>query len=372
MQENVLSQRKLIITDNYYKFWCSHTSSPEDVYCRHTIWPVGEPFQTFFFFNDDHSDFVPRGVNKSNLHMYASIVSDYTSRNMKNQDDAENAIAGVFNVIRGMFASDFIYGLPNSEFAFALLWCPIGPSRRRISETTGQPLFPSWSWLGRIGPVAYHWAVERSFSLSTKGCDVKFWPSRTSWNAVGKRRIPRPHQLGIQTKVAFFRLSDVHFMRPEPYNTLYHIYSMYILDSNGFRVGSIYIPSPVSFNSVQAGMFRNKDKMHEFIVLSRASIHSDPLVDLDEIHEATWPEIKKASRVLASDQSPALMDLSSIHAKGMFDTRIYDEDLPYCMFNVIMIEWDKKREIAFRVAVGRIHIDAFNAAGSSEIRIQLE
>jgi hypothetical protein len=417
MQENVLSQRKLIITEQYYKYWCSHTSTTEDMYCRHSYWKVGHRFQNFFFFNSDHSDLISPTKKSSNFDTYGCMVSDYTRRDMTRQEDAESAIVGVLQSIKSLFCGDFIYGLPDSEIEFAMMWCPLGASRRRVHEKTGAPLFPSWSWLGWIGPVAYPWAQERAFPLTTRGCDVawrdarrddwtefvtaQFRPPPANWSRIeddpfnwetplypgsrfcspvedGRLRpflsrpphLQYPHRLGIRTAVASFCLSGVVFKRPETYNTSFRISYMNVLDSRGFCVGSIYVPSKKSFSTEQASLFHDRNRLHHFIVLSRASIHNDPRVGYDALSQGSW--IGKSSGILASGRSANPADLGYIHSKGMFDTRMYDENVPYCLFNVMMIQPDMRTDSVFRVAVGRIHVDAFNMANPSLRRFHLE
>jgi hypothetical protein len=421
MQENVLSQRKLIITDQCYKFWCSHTSSTEDTHCRHSYWPVGDRFRNFFFFKSDHSDFIKPTAKTSNFDTYACMVSDYTRRDMGFIQDAENAIKGCLIAIQGMFFGTFIYGLPDSEIDFALLWCPIGPTKRRIDPKTEAPLFPSWSWLGWIGPVAYPWAQERQFPLTTRECDVSwrdarrngwvdfstadFRPQPQNWsrtqddpfnwescsypgsrfcNPVSDGHVRpfvncrpnerHPHRIGITTMIASFRLSGVSVQRPETYNTSYHINSMHVLDAMGFRVGSIYTPGPKSFHDKQEEPFTDRHTLREFIVLSRGSIHSDPRVGYDRLSQGTllrkWFYTPPDGQARGGSMHP--MDLRFVHAKGMFDTRVYDENKPYCMFNVLMIDWSKQRDVAFRVTNGRIHINAFRQAQPRVERIFLE
>ena len=105
---------------------------------------------------------------------FAFVISDYTSRNLTHQSDAANAILGVLNQFAGTFGGDFIAGLPDTEMAASLLWVPIGPHRRRCDPATGKPLFPSWSWLGWVGHVAYPWLTERSFPMSESGSPLQW------------------------------------------------------------------------------------------------------------------------------------------------------------------------------------------------------
>jgi hypothetical protein len=411
MQESVLSQRKLIVTDNYLRWWCKHTDSAEDRNCRHKIWPVGDEFEMMYFYNTDNSDLIPAIRTTSNFDTYSYMVADYTRRNMTKQQDGENAMRGILGYIEFLFVGDFVQGLPESEFDSALLWCPIGPLRRRVEEITGTPLFPSWSWLGWIGPVSYPWSAERQFPLTSLGSGVKWRDGRTTngtefattdqealrakWSRLKEDpwcwqnshepdqpyhnprnlRQVRPfvdfdhenqHRIGINTMSALFHLSTVPLQRREKYNDKYTINYMHVLDYHGFSVGLIYIPLPDPSAESHPALLPGYSKPLEFIILSRASIDKDPRIGYDEVaaEGEMAPEANPTSSMHreVNTQNDDPSDFSFVHDKGKFDTRVYDENISYCMFNVMMIEWDEKKEVACRIAVGRIHIHAFVSA----------
>ncbi|KAK0624143.1 heterokaryon incompatibility protein-domain-containing protein, partial [Immersiella caudata] len=174
MQEKVLSQRKLQITDHCAMWWCWHTITSEDENCRHSGWQPGTDHRGMHFFRDEHELVVSKILGRnSNMDTYAFMISDYTNRNLTDQADAANAFLGIFDQLDGTFRGEFIAGLPDTEIAASLLWVPIGPHRRRCirdPETSHvRPLFPSWSWLGWIGQVAYPWLIERSLPMSESG-----------------------------------------------------------------------------------------------------------------------------------------------------------------------------------------------------------
>ncbi|KAK4443120.1 heterokaryon incompatibility protein-domain-containing protein [Podospora aff. communis PSN243] len=184
MQEKVLSQRKLRITDHCASWWCWHTSTTEDENCRHSGWQPGTSHRGMHFFRDEHELVVSKILSrKSNMDMYTLMISDYTNRNLTKQTDAANAFLGIFDQLAGIFQGEFIAGLPDTEMAASLLWVPIGSHRRRciLDPETGKsrPLFPSWSWLGWIGQVAYPWLIERSFPMSESGSPL-IWKNQAA------------------------------------------------------------------------------------------------------------------------------------------------------------------------------------------------
>ena len=53
-----------------------------------------------------------------------------------------------------------------------------------------------------------------------------------------------------------------------------------------------------------------------------------------------------------------------------FDLRRYDKHKPWCIYNVMMVEW--KGGVASRVGLGTVHIDAFYQAQPEERLVILE
>ena len=71
---------------------------------------------------------------------YTSLLMSYTPRKVSFESDKLNAITGCLNFITEMKGVHFIYGLPATDFHYALLWTA-GYDRSREG-------FPSWSWAG--------------------------------------------------------------------------------------------------------------------------------------------------------------------------------------------------------------------------------
>jgi hypothetical protein len=174
MQENGLASCRLFFTDKGCKWWWWHTLTSEDEHCRHVGWEVGTRHKQMHFFKDGHGRSISRIKGQCNLDVYAWIVSDYTSREMSVLSDADRAMKGMLDSIGGTFKGDFIQCLPDTEMEAALLWCPTGFSQRRVEETTGQFLFPSWSWVGWVGIAVYPWIIDRAFPMSLTGSPI-FW-----------------------------------------------------------------------------------------------------------------------------------------------------------------------------------------------------
>ena len=61
---------------------------------------------------------------------------------------------------------------------------------------------------------------------------------------------------------------------------------------------------------------------------------------------------------------------SELDETAHFDTRLYDATMPWGLFNVMMIE--RIDGVAYRLAIGRIHVAAFMEARPVEREIFLQ
>jgi hypothetical protein len=414
MQENVLSQRRLYISDEACQFWCWHTSSTEDQHCQHPFYPLGTRHKGMFFYNEEHDLVIKkRKLRNVNFDTYAFVVSHYTRREMKVQRDAENAILGVLSAIKSTLQGEFIHGLPDTELESALLWWPTGTSVRRVDLKTGVPLFPSWSWLGWIGHACYPWMVERRLPM-TMQCSpltwidpktrnvfsgeehrlygyptnsftrseedpwiwtssvlddtprhylhpVRPWPTLRPYNYVQPGSTSS--RLRLRTWIAKLSLASITCPRRENYDYEHVVRERPIIDSYGFRSGMLVVPGPGEKESMAnrpafAGTY-------DFLVLGRSSIDPDPRAGLDKLSASHMTRLIERAQATTSHPMSRLARLRGeepdeagyINEAGGFDERVYDPRSPYCLFNVMMIKWTGA-DVAERIGLGRVHVDA--------------
>ncbi|PVH95302.1 HET-domain-containing protein, partial [Periconia macrospinosa] len=155
-QERILSSRILFITEQQIFFKCDHVEGvrAEDLNSKlkkrtPVSWPMG----------DTGTDTIPRRWS-INILSYQRIVKSFTARELTFPSDVLDAFSGIALRMRPLFRSGFLYGLPQSELDYCLLWEPGGHIRRRCIDAGKEepkPIFPSWSWAGWIGPVRYDW-----------------------------------------------------------------------------------------------------------------------------------------------------------------------------------------------------------------------
>ncbi|KAK1749704.1 HET-domain-containing protein, partial [Echria macrotheca] len=429
MQEKVLSQRKLEITDRSVRWWCWHAVASEDENCQHPHWDIGEEHRTMYFFKTEHEQVVSKITGKKcNMDTYAFMVADYTGRSLTHHGDAEMAFRGVLKQIQYSFRGTFLAGLPDTELSAALLWVPLGKQQRRRDATTGRDLFPSWSWLGWSGKASYPWLVERSMPMSEAGCPLE-WRRQTwrqgdhdewftgleyrlngssdpNWREKTRGKPPRwrIHEsdgwcsteddeegsgwlhpvevafpssstranqytghatnardirtLRLRTLSACFHLEGTFRRRKDNHDHLHAVYQMRVLDPKGFSVGYIYTPDPSTMTVEGQSQFGGGGP-REFIALSRASTNPDPRFGRDLLYTTPISELSSVYSTWdpGNDSSAGHENSEDVDDIAHFNTRLFDPELPWGLFNVMMIS--REGEVAKRVAIGRIHVAAF-------------
>jgi hypothetical protein len=117
---------------------------------------------------------------------YDELVQMYTRRDLSYPEDILDAFSGVAIQQTTMYKpgaprGNFVYGLPEDFFHLALFWEPqYVLQRRRGSSGKGQ-YFPSWSWIGWIGPV---------YPLSNNS--LSNWKARGKYPQIEHLQISRP------------------------------------------------------------------------------------------------------------------------------------------------------------------------------------
>lgn len=163
-QERLLSRRCIYLTKHQAYFHCrsSCVSETDDA--------IGIPensSKTFdHLFRHEYkatsstlSKLRGKSFNKSRFLQYASLVEQYSRRQMTCADDILNAFSGLSAVLRHNWATKFTCGIPSSFFHEALLWFPASTNFARRS--TSKQAFPTWSWAGWQGGVQYFSADPR-------------------------------------------------------------------------------------------------------------------------------------------------------------------------------------------------------------------
>jgi hypothetical protein len=88
---------------------------------------------------------------------YAEIIQEYSWKGLSYPEDVMNAFTGILSALETHSGWNFTHGLPEQLIDWALLWVPAGRHERRPPPQSGPLLqFPSWSWIGWIGPITFN------------------------------------------------------------------------------------------------------------------------------------------------------------------------------------------------------------------------
>lgn len=186
-----------------------------------------DPFGLFTAWNDE--DFMAE---------YCTMVAEYSERSLTYEHDIHSAFEGILGMFKVAEGRDFLWGLPRSCLAQSFAWSfRSRPKRRevrtRIVMPGSEPLycsFPSWSWVGWIGPISPVLADPWKAELVTFFfIDHNFEMQMLRDEAADLAR-PRPlnivsdtARLSVSPRLAFAYeaqelMRSVHW-RPSPWNT---------------------------------------------------------------------------------------------------------------------------------------------------------
>ncbi|OMP83687.1 hypothetical protein BK809_0005068 [Diplodia seriata] len=165
-QERLLSRRCLIFTEGRVMFQCRSAAMSEDIVTASTSADSNSKWSLDLLQSPlkllDFLDLRP-------MWFYMNCVQLYSARDLTKPEDILAAFNGVSNHIEDALSSVLTFGLPTSHFDLALLWIPLGRSRRRMGDEktkgvrfddepasrhkqhTSETSFPSWSWCGWQG-----------------------------------------------------------------------------------------------------------------------------------------------------------------------------------------------------------------------------
>jgi hypothetical protein len=89
------------------------------------------------------------------IHSFLAIISTYSIRDLSDPEDVLAALAAIITVQGRAMVGGVFYGVPELFFGPVLLWEPVNQPKRRRTNKNGEisNKFPSWSWIGWLGPV---------------------------------------------------------------------------------------------------------------------------------------------------------------------------------------------------------------------------
>lgn len=182
-QEEVLSQRRLYLTESQAYFTCRGGYKREDEQTTVDQPPSARLSHTDLFALKPYGSSTKLCVEQL-FSLYAKLLREYNGRQLTYNTDILDAFRGISKVLSRKFSTNFLYGLPQNQLHHALLWMPTSRLERRFEVkleeesdlarlaevyTVGEELSgimhpPTWSWAAWRGRVGFFAALEGPFS----------------------------------------------------------------------------------------------------------------------------------------------------------------------------------------------------------------
>lgn len=400
-QERILSSRVLYVADSRCFFTCCHR--PDSFMESVDDTESGLKSKSLPTLLSDFSrNFIPRS-QAVNVLSYSRTVGDYTSRQLTYVSDILNAFEGVAARFRPLFRSDLLFGIPRSELDSQILWQPDGPMRRRRDPQSSLPIFPSWSWAGWVGKLRCNtqenlsrieWVGDDGKTFSSKDYrypkganqdSVKRILYRCEWKGALENGVPYywektnvdqyflhptaledermigPHLKPGTDHIVFeaevtgaFEIGWGHYLSMALY---FHkctpenhtVCPLPLRDPDRYIAGYVLIPGDVSTEM-------KSDNCYEVVRISRAKLFSQKDRGVEN------PDLLIDSEATTLDKThfPNAPDINTSRSGYGFDEQRFDSNKPWCMYNIMLVEL--REGVAYRLGVGRIHIDAWAQA----------
>ncbi|KAK1966209.1 HET-domain-containing protein [Colletotrichum sublineola] len=373
-QEHAFSRKRIYFT-SYQVYWtCPSRRASESgvdyAYKGIDLWDYG-PLE-----RDPGPDL------NSRTGLYENLVKGYSSRTLSFHSDSLNAFAGLLSKLGDMFGWSFASALPEDLFDFAMLWvCPYGDLLRpRLSsrQTPDDSLCrsPTWCWTAWDGFV--YWNPWRLNSFAGKAItlksEIKYWIT----DGARFRKIADESSLGWQAH------APRHLIPTNPQDST----SPYIREASIPRHALVFSAQKISANSftISAPDFGSKSAPATETASSYSHYFRSHLTDAGWIYdragrhcgtirgipfsagnksEANW-ELVLLSRcdqdevvqteIDACPNLPLEYPSCEEYYEEIFDTSTYHYKR-WWILNVMLV--DRKGTWVERVAVGQIHIDAW-------------
>ncbi|KAH7416685.1 heterokaryon incompatibility protein-domain-containing protein [Cadophora sp. MPI-SDFR-AT-0126] len=124
---------------------------------------------------------------------WSTTVEEYSKKEFTFNTDILDACAGILQAFQGYSSWAILQGMPEPLFDLALLWIPSTTVERRqpstIHDTTVNPEFPSWSWLGWCGGVTFPLTGKKPYSSTLASEIIDFEKSSSSVDAFAGEQV---------------------------------------------------------------------------------------------------------------------------------------------------------------------------------------
>ena len=406
-QERLLSERKLVFTSDQVYFQCDHGDCSEDTYSTFHQSSVLNEFPP----SENESLYKIRLRNAISFDVYTMMVEEYTRRDLSHKEDIVNAFEGVLQILNRRFfmMRPVVFGIPLCILDISLLWHPAKALCRRSGDGSRHGGFPSWSWAGWIGPIEYQFLMnasertilcatwldgnqqyhqERPLPSTVTGRPPPSWPHWDKWERYvsryeeiyyvekngdpecwlchpidSARTLPvtdtpmdSTGTLHLIAEVATLKITEEHSTWSSTCTSDSHdVCNLVIFDSQGHRAGIAVV------DGTTAQAIRKRPQGQSFIKLSQTALTSGR-------DDPSWDPVTES--YIGVPGAPAINPQPNTGQDDeLFDLQYYDANICWCLYNVLMVEWQDN--VAYRLGIGLVHIHAFDAAEPVKNRLLL-
>jgi hypothetical protein len=386
-QEYLLSKRYLVFMPEQVYFVCQRASFAED-HIDHVCVRQREvneqsliPCCKLTFF--DNESILKESHRPQHLvESYEELVAYYTMREMSFETDAINAVRGLLRLPQREHGIKFLCGLPVPHLiGYFLTWVPRGSCMERRPLLQHGSRFPSWSWAAWQGEVSYAPSSTPGPSYQPaadrfdhNGVHVDLESEITQWRVVlrpGAEVIDASipvHGLEVlsedfagidhcflefEAEVATFSIIADQYGSPNffRHGEAEHSRCRQII-ANGVWVGSVLIHDAHRPHLLQLNALGSQEQT--FLSLSRAKARWQMWLPIDETNP--------------SDERFFTLDDGSQIIHQPFDASVLD--VHASVVNVLLVH-TSETGVTYRVGVGQIHADAWDAASPERKQIVL-
>jgi hypothetical protein len=368
-QERLLSRRCLFLTECDMYYTCHSRLSCEtranSVESEETIFE--NKFRNIFARLDILREQGPGWTTTFSL--YASLVHEYSKRELSYDTDVINAFSGISTVLGHFLNSSSVSGLIECVLDVCLLWVP-GNSNTHSRNLN----FPSWSWAGWRGEVfylrgplyAYTAAYNTSWLLLTSLIE-KFETLSMSPLRPILRLAQHQENSAIASRESGKATKGIDLLSFEA--TTADIVQLNLSSGESVVRGDIFLASSETHSrSVRVCKIMNANQQ------TCGYLHSFPGTLSPPTRAQNHRELValSLSRLDSTLRRPGAifngMSTDNDNYSILFDYKVFKRKT-WCLLNIMLIEW--KGSEAERVTIGQIHIDAWNTLETQRKRIRL-
>ncbi|KAF2203593.1 hypothetical protein GQ43DRAFT_256567 [Delitschia confertaspora ATCC 74209] len=270
----------------------------------------------------------------------------------------------------------FVHGLPESVFDFALLWCPADAITTLKSDSEE----PSWSWTAWDGPVNFPFDPTSCPDLKTLAKDEGPWfKSEIKRFDIGPQDAPYIIHRDRKDEKLRTQYPAFHHVPSKDVNSDWNIlrFEAWSIKCETFSAEQLYYEDKV----VPCSHLINDDDQQCGVIMDYHTSISKPsdfgpysfvLLSRNIRREAATKTRKPKIPTMHPPGTPIWAEDHFVWDGEFAD---FDEDVfalgPWKMLNVMLVQWNREETEASRIAVGRIHEDAWEKCGPEMRKITL-